>query len=747
MVYGESHVMRQVQLIVGGAIIGLVAIIGLFTLSQANREELALSSDLQYRTRTLADSLVESIEPSFNASATSTAQRVIDRLATRSQLVGVGVFGTSTAPFARSQALSDRREYAQSVAQALGTDAASGGFVRAGVQYQYVLAIPLHREESVSGALLIVQDASYIERAVWKVWLDNLWRLLVLVIVFGGAFFALVRYVFLRPLSQIVGALESARRGEDPGALPAGHDLFKPLSSEIGRMTASLQHARQSASEEARMRLEKLDTPWTAARLQEFVKAYLKGREIIVVSNREPYLHFRDPKDPRTIRWMAPAGGAVTALESMMEAVGGTWIAHGSGNADADTVDADGTIAVPPDEPKYTLKRVWLTDEEVKGYYTGFSNEALWPLSHHAHVRPQFRKDDWHAYRAVNGAFAKAVLQEIRQTERPLILVQDYHLALLPELIKRARPDAQVALFWHIPWPSPAAFSTCPWRAELLHGLLGADLIGFHTQQYCNDFLDTVAGEIEARIDLERFAVTRGEHTSYIKPFPISIAYPGEAEPLKKADPRVLRKYGVHTKAFGLGVDRLDYIKGLVERLVGVEFFFDEHPEFIGSFTFLQVASPSRESVEKYRAYAQQVTAEAERINARFGTADWKPIVLLHENLSRQELIPLYQLAKVCMITSLHDGMNLVAKEYVAARTDENGVLILSHFTGAARDMRGALVVNPYSAEESSAALYQALTMSPAEQHRRMKTLRSGVADYNVYRWAAELIKALMRIG
>lgn len=739
--------MRQVRLIVGAVLFGLAVIIGLFTLSQANREELALSSDLQYRTRTLADSLIESVEPSVNAAATSSAQRIVDRLAARSQLVGIGVFGTSSEPFARTAQLPERREYAQYVAQARGTDDAAGGFMRAGVQYQYALALPLHRAETVSGVLLIVQDANYIEQAVWKVWLDNLWRLLVLALIFGAAFFVLVRYVFLRPLSQIVGALESARRGEEPGTLPADHELFKPLSSEIGRMTASLRHARESASEEARMRLEKLDTPWTAARLQEFVKAYLKGREIIVVSNREPYLHYRDPKDPRTIKWMAPAGGAVTALESMMEAVGGTWIAHGSGSADRETADADGKIAVPPDEPRYTLKRVWLTDEEVKGYYTGFSNEALWPLAHHAHVRPQFRKDDWHAYRAVSGAFAKAVLQEIKQIERPLILVQDYHLALLPELIKRARPDAQVALFWHIPWPSPAAFSTCPWRSELLAGLLGADLIGFHTQQYCNDFLDTVAGEIEARIDLERFAVTRGEHTSYIKPFPISIAFPGEAEPHKKADQRLLRKYGVRTTLFGLGVDRLDYIKGLVERFTGVEFFFAEHPEYIGKFTFLQVASPSRESVEKYRSYAALVSAEAERINARFGTPDWKPIVLLHQNLSRQELVPLYQLAKVCMITSIHDGMNLVAKEYVAARTDENGVLILSQFTGAARDMRGALVVNPYSAEESSAALYQALTMSPAEQHRRMKTLRSGVADYNVYRWAAELIKALARIG
>lgn len=739
--------MRQVLLIVGGALLGLVVIIGGFTLSQANREELSLSSDLQYRTRTLADSLIESVESPANAHATTTVQRVVDRIANREGLVGVGVYATDASTTAISSSLAQDDELSRLVTQSIGSDDDAGRFRRAGTHYQYALAVPLHRGGTVSGSLLIVQNADYIESAVWKVWLDNLWRLLVLLVVFGGAFFVLVRWVFLRPLSQLVSTLERARKGEDVGDSSSSHEFFQPLSREIVRMTQSLEHARTTASEEARMRLEKLDSPWTAARLQEFVKAQFKGRDIIVVSNREPYLHYHDPKDPRTIKWMMPAGGAVTALESMMQACGGLWIAHGSGNADTETADEHGSLQVPPDEPKYTLKRVTLSDDDVRGYYTGFSNEALWPLCHQAHIRPQFRTDDWHAYRAVNGAFAKALLQEIRHVERPLILIQDYHLALLPALIKRSRPDAQVSIFWHIPWPSPAAFSICPWRADILEGLLGADLIGFHTQQYCNDFLDTVGNEIEARIDLEHFSITRDEHTSYVKPFPISIAFPGEAEPKKKPEPRVLRKYDVHTKLFALGVDRLDYTKGLVERFTGVEFLFQSHPEWIGKFTFLQIASPSRESVEKYREYSDEVSAAAERINERFGTDDWKPIVLIKENLSRQELLPLYQLARTCVITSLHDGMNLVAKEYVATRSDESGVLILSKFTGAARDLTGALIVNPYSAEETAEALHQALTMQPVEQKRRMKALRQSVADYNVFRWAAEFLRALARIA
>ncbi len=735
--------MRQVLLIVGGALAGHAIVIGSLTLAQADREELTLSSDLQYRTHTLADSLADSIEPAFNAQATSSVQRVVDRIAGSEGVVGLGVFTASSTLVSRSNALPDASRYASVVAQAAGTDEAASIFRFSSGHYRFVFAEPLHRGSAVSGVLLIVQDADYIESAVWGIWMDNLLRFLVLAVLFGAAFFVLVRWVFLRPLAQIAQAMEAVRKGRGADVSAMSHELFHPLSREIVRMTQSLQHARASASEEARMRLEELDSPWTAARLQEFVKAHLKGRPIIAVSNREPYLHYRADGE---VKWMRPAGGAVTALESVMEACGGLWIAHGSGAADKETADEDGKLQVPPDEPKYTLKRVWLTDDEVKGYYTGFSNEALWPLCHHAHIRPIFRTEDWHAYRAVNGAFAKAILQEIRHVERPLILVQDYHLALLPELIKRSRPDAQIAIFWHIPWPSAAAFSICPWSAEILEGILGADLIGFHTQQYCNDFLDTVGAEIEARIDLDHFSVTRAEHTSYIKPFPISIAFPGDAEPPQAPDPKTPALYGVHTD-FALGVDRLDYTKGIIERFKGVECFFAEHPEYRGKFAFLQIASPSRESVEKYRQYAEEVAAEAARINKEFSTGSWQPIVLVRQNLSRAQLLPLYQLAKACVITSLHDGMNLVAKEYVAARAGEDGALVLSEFAGAARDLSASLIVNPYSAEETAAALYAAVTMSPAEQHRRMKALRESVSDYNVFRWAAELIKALTRVG
>ena len=520
--------------------------------------------------------------------------------------------------------------------------------------------------------------------------------------------------------------------------------FFLPLASEITKMSSSLRQARSAASEEARMRLEKLDSPWTAERLQEFIKAHVRERPIYVVSSREPYVHERVGR--KEVTWSVPASGLVTALEPVMVACGGTWLAHGSGSGDKQTADQEGKLRVPPDDPRYTLKRVWLTREDVG--HTRFSNEALWPLAHMAHTRPVFRKEDWAAYRRVNGKFARELLQEIKDVQRPLILVQDFHFTLLPAMVKAARPDAQVALFWHIPWPSAELFSICPWRKEILEGMLGADVVGFHTQQYCNNFLDTVAKVVEARVDLEHFSISRAGHTCYVKPFPISIAFTNGEEPDDKEPNRsTLEDLGVTTERVGLGVDRLDYTKGILERFKAIEFLFDLHPEYLEKFTFLQIAPPSRAALEKYRTYGEDVSAEAERVNARFAKGDWKPIVLEKRHFTHAELNVLYRLADLCIVSSLHDGMNLVAKEFVAARSDEAGVLVLSRMTGASRDLKGAIAVNPYSAEEMAEATYQALQMPKTEQHRRMKSMRDTVKNYNVYRWSAELIKAVADLG
>ena len=734
--------MRQVILITGGVILAVSLVMGLFSLNQANQEQIELTSRLQSRSQVLADSLAESIEPSYNTRATSTTQRTIDRFVSSERLSGIGVFDNAGTVVAASEDLPLPPD-GMLIRTVMDSDEAQGDFVGRGGNTYYVHVIPLHDGERVVGALAVAQDATYIDESIRSIWRDNLIRLLLQILVFAAAVFTLVRWVFFRAIEKLVGAVQAARKGESGSDAVHGTSFLEPLAGEISKVTQSLRHARRAASEEARMRLEKLDSPWTAERLKEFVKAYLRARPIFVLSNGEPYINIREKNK---IEWIVPAGGVITAINPVMEACGGMWIAHGSGPADKEVVDAEGKVRVPHDEPKYTLKRIWLSAKEIKRYYNGFSNEALWPLCHMAHVRPEFRKEDWTEYRKVNGLFAKTLLDEIRHVERPIVLVQDYHLALVPAMIKKSRPDAQIAMFWHIPWPSAAQFSICPWRKEILEGMLGADLVGFHTRQYCNNFMDTVGNEIESRIDYEHFSIFREDHRTFVKPLPISIAFPGDAERLEKPDRSILKRLNIRTPHLVLGVDRLDYIKGIPERLKGLEFLLDAHPEYRGQITMLQIASPTRGSVEKYTAYREFVKKETERINEKFRTNDWKPIILEEKSYSHAELRQLYQIADVCVVTSLHDGMNLVAKEFAAARGDESGVLILSQFTGASRDMKGALIINPYSAEETSAALHSALTMQKAEQHRRMKTMRASVRDYNIYRWSAELIKALSQL-
>ena len=415
------------------------------------------------------------------------------------------------------------------------------------------------------------------------------------------------------------------------------------------------------------------------------------------------------------------------------------------GQRGQETADKNGHVAVPPDEPKYTLKRIWLSDNEYRGFYNGFSNDALWPLCHAAHIRPNFRQEEWDMYRRVNGLYAKNVMQEIKNVHEPIILVQDFHFALLPQMIKKKRPDAMIGIFWHIPWPSAESFSICPWRKEILEGMLGADVIGFHTQQYCNNFMDTVGAEIESLIDFSHFTITRETHKSEILPFPISIAFTGSSPSTGEAA-ALYRGLGVDTEFIGLGVDRLDYTKGIPERFKGIEIFFEQNPQYLERLTFVQIAPPSREEVSAYRAYDEHVTAEAARINARFTRNQWRPIVLEKRPYTHKQLRELYGRADFCLVTSLHDGMNLVAKEDIAARDDEHGTLILSQFTGAARHLKHALIINPYHADEIAGAIKQALMQSPAEAKRRMKAMRDSLREYNVYRWSADFLKAVVNI-
>jgi trehalose-6-phosphate synthase len=455
-------------------------------------------------------------------------------------------------------------------------------------------------------------------------------------------------------------------------------------------------------------------------------------------------------KQKRKIECIVPASGLVTALEPVLRACGGLWLAHGAGDADRESCDENNKVRVPPEEPAYVLKRIWLTQEEEEGHYYGFSNEGIWPLCHITHTRPVFRLDDWVQYQTVNEKFAQSILEEVKHEDSPLILIQDYHFALLPFLIRKERPDARIALFWHIPWPNPESFGICPWKQEILLGMLGADIIGFHIQFHCNNFLDTVDSVLESKINWEQFSVQRENHATLVRPFPISVGTMpdtrtdgNEAQRIRET---LAKEYGIHAKHVGVGVDRLDYTKGIIERFRGIERFLEKYPDYVENFVFVELGAPSRTHIPKYHDFISEVEKTVDTINSRFQTKEWKPIVFLKAHHSHSDILPFYKTADVCLVTSLHDGMNLVSKEFIASRSDESGVLILSQFTGASRELRDAVIVNPYDTEAMADSLRLALKMPDDQKRERMKRLRSVVQDKNIYRWAANLITAMTQL-
>jgi trehalose 6-phosphate synthase len=558
----------------------------------------------------------------------------------------------------------------------------------------------------------------------------------------------IVRWSLSRPLQRLTLWLRDLRTGNasaSGGEFPK-EQIFQPLTSEVERLATSLHAARAAASEEARLR-DTAQSVWTAERLQVSVRGKLNGSRLFAVSNREPYEHSRQGN---SLVWSVPPSGLVTALEPVLRACDGTWIAQATGSADKEATDDHGRLRVPPDNPQYTLRRVWLSKEEDEGFYFGFANEGLWPLCHIAHTRPIFRAADWEQYQAVNRKFAAALLDEMNGDRNPLVLAQDYHFALLPRMIKEKRPDARVAIFWHIPWPNPEAFGICPWQRELLDGMLGADLIGFHIQAHCNNFLETVDRALESRTDWEHFAVKRQDHLTAVQPFPISVAFNGEAGPpadsVRSRRSAVFHQLGFEGAFLGIGVDRVDYTKGIPERFRGIERLLERYPEYQGQLTFVQIGAPSRTHIKRYQDLMEEVEREAERINRRFRAGAWKPILFLKRHHSHEEVQTYYRAADFCLVTSLHDGMNLVAKEYVAAQADHQGALILSRFTGASHELADALAVNPYDTDELAGAIHLALTMPAQERSARMRRMRAVIREHNVYRWAGNLISQLADI-
>ncbi|HZI89293.1 MAG TPA: trehalose-6-phosphate synthase [Candidatus Polarisedimenticolia bacterium] len=481
--------------------------------------------------------------------------------------------------------------------------------------------------------------------------------------------------------------------------------------------------------------------------LASAARSYLGDTPIVIASNREPYQHVHTPGGIEVIR---SAGGLASALDSVARATGATWVAQGAADADRLVTDSLGRVRVPPGDERYTLQRVWLEPEVQAVEYRRFCNGCLWPLCHIVYVRPHFVASRWRVYQEVNEQFAEAILASLGP--RPgLVLLQDYQLGLCASALRARRPDLSIVMFWHIPWPNREVYRTFPWRRELLEGLLACDLVGFHIQYHAMNFLDTVAQEMEAHIDHERSAVRRRGRKTYVRNYPIS---PDAAEiSLAASEPwstraaaEVRASLQLQGRTVVLGVDRLDYTKGIPERLSAYEHLLETRPELRDKVSFVQIGVPSRVDLPEYQALTEEVEAHAARLNQRFGRPGLPAVHLILRNLGFRDLIPYYVLADVAVVSALHDGMNLVAKEYVAAKVNLDGALVLSPFTGAARELDQAIQASPYDAEALAAAIGRALTLSPEERARRMKAMREVVASQNIYDWAIKILRDARRL-
>jgi trehalose 6-phosphate synthase len=744
-------------------ILALVAGVTLVSLASTYFDVLAhklvLRQELVRRSKWMALSLQPGFESALASGASGNLHVLVERAKSSTEALGLVVYDaqgkaiTGSGPSEILQSLSPG-----AIQKSIAKGAEVNGFGHTGDRQWLQETLPLHNGNQLIGAMALVADASYIRSDGYDIWRRSFLRItavLILIILVTGA---MVRWFLMRPMVRVAERLRSLRIGHTDEKL--GHDggeleIFSPIVREVQTMAESLIAARAAAATEARLR-DAGEHVWTAERLAVHVRDNSGSSRIFVVSNREPYMHIRQGRETVCI---VPPSGLVTALEPVLRACDGVWVACGSGDADTANVDAFDRLRVPPDDPRYTLRRVWLSEEEEESYYEGFSNEGLWPLCHIAHTRPIFRASDWECYQRVNERFAAALVEEMKGTTNPIVFVQDYHFALLPRMIKLARPDARVAIFWHIPWPNPESFGICPWQAQLLDGMLGADLIGFHIPLYCNNFLATVDGVIESRTDRELMTVSRHGHLSAVRPYPVSVGIDGasmdrlliESPPLSPEERQIdrdalLNEFGVRAESLVIGVDRLDYTKGILERLLAIEQLLEAHPWHRERMTLVQIAAPSRTHIPSYAALHRRVEEEVDRINRLYRTEWWKPIVLVYRQASHDEVNLWYRAADVCLVTSLHDGMNLVAKEFVAARSDEDGVLVLSKFAGASIELRDALIVNPYDIAGVSEALHRALEMDVTERRQRMRHMRRQITEFNIYRWAASVLGDLREL-
>jgi trehalose-6-phosphate synthase len=732
-------------------VLSIIVAVGLvafgFTFYQISAERTKLQDDLEVRIRKVADELTLSNKLLTGKVNQKNIESFVDSINAISSLSGIAVY------FSKDSIISNRSSHnivyssLGDISKTIASGTPAGNFITVYGEKFYQFIYPVMRADRPVSAFILYTGTGYVDKILRNIWLKNFIRWFVQAFLISLVTVFIIRWGIFSPINKIVIWAKALRTGNiDNLTKNPPVQFLAPLHKEIEHIAKAMQEAKATAEEEARLRTS-AEAIWTPERLKVEVENLLEKKKMIVVSNREPYMHIHEGKE---IKCIVPASGMITAMEPILKACSGLWIAAGTGDADRETVDKFDKVQVPPEEPKYTLKRLWLTKEEENHFYYGFSNEGLWPLCHIAHTRPVFRIADWNHYKKVNEDFARAVIEETKDEEQPFILIQDFHFALLPELLKKEKPHAKVAIFWHIPWPNPESFGICPWQREILRGMLGADLIGFHTQYHCNHFLETVSNALEARVLWENFSVRMGGQTTIVKPFPISIAFTlkdYDHKAPKKKTSELLIEYGINVKHIGIGVDRIDYTKGIVEKFLAIERFLEKNPSYIGKFTFVQIGAPSRTLIKSYSDMVIAVETEANRINLKFKLKNWKAILLLKRHHSHEEIAPYYSSADFCMVTSLHDGMNLVAKEFIASRNQNDGTLILSRFAGASRDLQGAIIINPYDIERSADAIKLALEMTAEEQNQRMKQMRLNVVRYNIFSWAADLLRTMATIN
>ncbi|MDP3142339.1 MAG: trehalose-6-phosphate synthase [Candidatus Omnitrophota bacterium] len=738
--------MRRLLLFILPILIIVAGVFTVFGIIQVRFEEEKLIDDVQRKAKTVAESIELSARHIFINNDLKAAKKLVESFQKRERLQGCVLYDKEGKIFAVTERIADwtqnDRPYLKDILANKSPRGALEQFKEYSV-YSYVLPV-LDEESNILGAVEIVHDTSYVFTRLTELWKRLSAALITLIVLIVLATLLIQRQIFILPVRRLTEWFKHFQKGSIDELQPFQEKgEFGKLVSEVEQVALSLRVARKVVTDRAHERIQKEET-WTEAKLRDLVQAKLGENALFVVSNREPYMHVIDEMTG-AVKCIRPASGVVTAIDPILRACGGTWIAHGSANADRKFVNSKNKLGVPPDDNRYILKRVWITKEEEEGYYYGFANEGLWPLCHVTHTRPIFRETDWQMYKKVNQKFADSVLEEL-PTKNPFVFIQDYHFTLLSKMIKEKRPDATIALFWHIPWPNPEVFAICPYQKEILEGMLACDLIGFHVQNHCNNFLDTANRLVECRVDTERFSVVRGNKETFIKPFPISInGYAGNEisdNDTSQID-KIRKEYDLEDKIVALGVDRIDYTKGITERILAVDRFLEKYPQYKNKFVFIQLAAPSRTHIKRYHELMGEIDDLVEKKNWKHSDGNWKPIIYLKRHFSPEEIRPYYILADLCIVSSLHDGMNLVAKEYVASKKNLSGALILSRFTGAARELTGAIQINPYSIEDFSDAIKITIEMPSEEKKKRMEMMRQVIAENNVYKWAGNIITEL----